>query len=77
VSRLGDGAVDMTAAGVTARLQRVSDIADLRAERRLYGKIDMTSAGVTARLREVSELRDLCFALAKGGAAVRTPRRST
>jgi hypothetical protein len=77
VSRAGASAVDMTAAGVTARLQRVSDIADLRAERRLYGKIDMTAAGVTARLREASELRDLCFELAKSGAATRTPARPT
>ncbi len=77
MSRARAGAVDMTAAGVTARLQRVSDIADLRADRRLYGKIDMTDAGVTARLREVSELRDLCLLLAKGGAAVRAPRRPT
>lgn len=66
--------VDMSAAAVTARLQHVSDIADLRAERRLHGKIDMTAAGVTARLCEVSELRDLCLALAKGGAAVRARR---
>jgi hypothetical protein len=67
----GDGGVDMSAAAVTARLQYVSDIADLRPERRLYGKIDMSAVGVTARLREVSELRDLCLELAKGGAAAR------
>ncbi len=77
MSRVGASPVDMTAAGGTARLQRVSDIADLRAERRLYGKIDMTAAGVTARLREVSELRDLCLLLAKGGAAVRASGRPT
>lgn len=73
----GMTAVDMTAAGVTARLQRVSDIADLRAERRLYGKIDMTAAGVTARLREASQLRDLCFELAKAGQAARPSPRPT
>ena len=73
----GARAVDMTAAGITARLQRVSDIADLRAERRLYGKIDMTAVGVTARLREVSQLRDLCFELAKAGQAARRPPRPT
>jgi hypothetical protein len=71
----GKGKVDMSAAAVTARLQHVSDIADLRAERRLYGRIDMTAAGVTARLREVSELRDLCLALASGGAAAVQARR--
>jgi len=75
VSHGGKSALDMSAAGVTARLQLVSDAADLRPEYRLYGKIDMTAAGVTARLREASQLRDLCLLLGKSGAAA--DRRST
>jgi hypothetical protein len=72
------GAVDMSAAAVTARLQQVSDLADLRPERRLDGKIDMSAHGVTVRVNDVSELRDLCLALEKGGAVARARRpRST
>ncbi len=69
--------VDMSAAAVTARLQLVSDMADLRPERRLFGKIDMSAAGVTGRLRTASELRDLCLVLARGGATARARRTAT
>jgi hypothetical protein len=69
-------ALDMSAAAVTARLQAVSDLADLRPERRLDAKLDMSAHGVTLRVRDASELRDLCIELGKGGAAARA-RRST
>lgn len=52
--------VDMSAAAVSARLRQVSEMSDLRPERRLDSKIDMSPQGVSRRLREASELLDLC-----------------
>jgi hypothetical protein len=55
--------VDMSPAAITARLQRVSDLADLRPERRLDHKIDMSPQAITDRLRRVDELNRLCQTL--------------
>ncbi len=59
--------VSMDPEAIHARLEIVSNLADLRPERRLDSKIDMSPAGVLARLRIASQLRDLCNALAQAG----------
>ena len=58
------------AEAIRARLQRASDLADLRPERRLEAKIGMSASAVFARLREVSELRALCLELERAGRSV-------
>jgi hypothetical protein len=55
--------VDLAPEVVLARLRCASDLADLRAERRLGAKLDMSPAGIERRLREVSELLVPCRAL--------------
>jgi hypothetical protein len=57
--------VDMSAAGITARLREVGALADLRPEHRLDAKIGLDAAAITARLKVVSALRDLCLRLAR------------
>ncbi|PRQ05190.1 hypothetical protein [Enhygromyxa salina] len=59
--------VSMAPEDVRARLQRASDLADLRPEHRLDAKLDMSPSGVMRRLRIASELRDLCNALNRAG----------
>jgi hypothetical protein len=67
-------ALALDAEAVRARLQQVSDLADLRPEHRLSAKIGMSGAAVFARLREVSELRALCLELERAGDAARQRR---
>lgn len=59
--------VSMSPDAVRARLERVSELADLRPERRLHAKLDMSPAGVLRRVQIASQLRDLCEALAAAG----------
>ncbi len=59
--------VSLEPEAVRARLERASELADLRPERRLDAKLDMSSAGVWRRLQIASQLRDLCAALARAG----------
>lgn len=59
--------VSMDSEAILARLQRASDLADLRPEHRLDSKLDMSPAGVLRRLQIASDLRDLCNALARAG----------
>lgn len=61
------GTVPMDGESIYARLKQVSDMADLRPERRLYAKLDMSEAGITRRLELASQLSDLCLALADAG----------
>jgi hypothetical protein len=56
--------VDMSAAGIEARVRVASNMAgSLRPEDRLATKIDLSAAGVEARLRTASDLLDACRAL--------------
>jgi hypothetical protein len=55
--------VDLSPEAILSRLKHVSDVSDLRAERRLDAKIDMSPAGIERRLREVSALLALCESL--------------
>jgi hypothetical protein len=57
--------LDMSAAAVTARLRRSSDLADLRADARLLAKVDMSPAAITRRLRQVERMRRTCLALGR------------
>jgi len=57
--------VDMSPEAITARLRRVSELSDLRAELRLHGKIDDSPEAVTAGLREALSLAELCLALGR------------
>jgi hypothetical protein len=56
--------VDMSREAVSARLERVGALSDLRAERRLDAKIDYGPAAVDLRLQRVAALRRLCLDLA-------------
>lgn len=59
--------VDMSPEGVSARLERVGALSDLRSERRLAAKIDYDPAAVDLRLAKVEALRRLCLDLAAAG----------
>ncbi len=61
--------VDYSPGVVTARLQEVSRLSDLRSENRLACKVDMSPAAVTRRLRAVSMLRRGCLVLQRVGEA--------
>jgi hypothetical protein len=52
---------------VEQRLRSLSQMADLRPQRRLATKVDMSARGVTRRLRQVSELRRCCLAWGRWG----------
>ena len=61
--------VDLSAAGIEARLRRASDLAgSLRPENRLEAKIDLSAKGVETRLRMASDLLEACRALRKASA---------
>jgi len=51
---------DMSPAAIRGRLDAVSELAELRPQRRLYSKLDMSPEGVRRRLERVSELNELC-----------------
>jgi hypothetical protein len=55
--------VDLSAAALTARIERASELSDLSAHRRLEGKLDMSADGVSRRLREAFELLEFCASL--------------
>jgi hypothetical protein len=57
--------VDKSARAVSARLELVSRMSDLRPEVRLASKIDYSEATVDRRLRTVAELRRLCVDLGR------------
>ena len=63
----------LDADSIRARLQRASDLADLRPEHRLESKIGMSAEAVLARLHEVSELRALCLELERAGRSSAKP----
>ena len=57
--------VDMSPEAISARIRRVSELSDLREDRRLDGKIDYSPEGISRRIREVSQLRALCLSLGR------------
>jgi hypothetical protein len=57
--------VSMSPEAIRARLERASELADLRPERRLDAKLDMSPSGIRRRLELASQLRDLCNALGR------------
>lgn len=57
--------VSLDPKAIRERLERVSELADLRAEHRLDAKLDMSAAGIRRRLDLVGELNELCAALAR------------
>ena len=63
--------VDMSAAGVTQRLQRMAEL--LRARGFVAKGVDMSARAVSERLRIAGALSDLCRRLAPLGQQLRTP----
>ena len=55
----------MEPAAVSARLQALGRLSDLRADQRLATKLDMRSCGVTRRLRRLGRLTSLCLRLGR------------
>lgn len=55
----------MSPSGVTERLRRCSELADLREGERLPAKIGMSPVAISRRLREVERLRRACAALGR------------
>lgn len=57
--------VDMSPEAILARLDRITELADLRPEHRLLYKIDYSPRAIGARLRTVAELSRVCLALGR------------
>jgi len=57
--------VSLDPKAILERLERASELADLRSERRLDAKLDMSAAGIRRRLELVGELNELCAALGR------------
>ncbi len=62
--------VDMSPEAVSVRLRAAADLADLRADRRLFAKLDMRPSAISQRLRQVAQLRSLCLRLGRVSGSV-------
>jgi len=59
--------IDMSPAAIEDRVQRASELSDLRPEARLDAKLDMSPEGIARRIKEASDLNALCEVLARSG----------